>query len=231
MLTPTVLVAPAELDAAEIELGGDRHHHLFRVRRLSAGDPLRLVDGAGRARSGTVARVTRRHAAVTVGDPVPSNEPVHHVELLVGALRRERASWLVEKATELGAGAVRFIASERSPRRFGAGTFERLRRVARGAVEQCGRARVPELSGVHPWTDIQGLVAAAEAPWLLDPAATTGLEPAATASALFVGPEGGWSAAERDALRELGCRPARLGDRVLRVETAAVAALARLLAG
>lgn len=230
-MTPTVIVTPAQLDAAEIELGGDRHHHLFRVRRVSAGDPLRLVDGAGRARSGTVVKVTRRRAVVTVGDPVPSNEPLHHVEVLVGALRRERASWLVEKATELGAGAVRFIASERSPRRFGTGTFERLRRVARGAVEQCGRARVPELSGVHPWADVPGLVAAVEALWLLDPSATTSLESAATASAVFIGPEGGWSAAERDALRELGCQPARLGDRVLRVETAAVAALARLLAG
>lgn len=231
MLTPTVIVTPAELDAAEIELGGDSHHHLFRVRRVGTGDSLRLVDGAGRARSGTVATVTRRRAVVAVGDPVAANEPRLHVELVVGALRRERASWLVEKATELGAGAIRFVTSERSPRRFGAGTFERLRRVARGAVEQCGRARVPELSGVHPWTDVPGLVAAADEPWLLDPGATAGLDPAATASALVVGPEGGWSAAERDALRDLGCRPARLGDRVLRVETAAVAALARLLAG
>lgn len=230
-MTPTVVVAPAELDRAEVRLEGDAYHHLFRVRRLSAGDELRLVDGAGRARRAMVTTVTRRHALVAPGDAAAANEPPHVVEILVGALRRERASWLVEKATELGAGAIRFVASERSPRRFGAGTFERLRRVACGAVEQCGRARVPEITGVHPWDEVPALVAAAGEPWLLDPRASASLEPASAPSVLLVGPEGGWSGGELDALAAIGCRPVGLGERTLRVETAAIAGLVRLVAG
>ena len=228
-MIPTVIVTPTDLDDAEVRLVGDSYHHLFRVRRLSAGDEVRLVDGAGRARRATVGTVTREHALLLPGDPAPANEPPYPVEVLVGALRRERASWLVEKATELGAGAVRFVASERSPRQFGAGTFDRLRRVARAAVEQCGRARVPELSGVHPWDEVPELLAAAGEPWLLDPGASTPLAAARGPSVLLVGPEGGWSDAECDALAAVGCRRASLGRRTLRVETAALAGLARLL--
>lgn len=231
MLIPTVVVAPLEFEGGDLRLEGDSYHHLFRVRRLSAGDELRLVDGAGRARWGRVSEVTRQHAVVELGAPAPDNEARHRVELLVGALRRERASWLVEKATELGVAAVRFVASERSPRTFGGATFERLQRVARGAVEQCGRSRLPEVSGIHPWDDLEALVAAAGDAWLLDPAAPPGLGRAGGASALLVGPEGGWSVDERAQLVDLGCRPAGLGQRVLRVETAAIAGLVRLLVG
>ena len=231
MLSPTVVVPPAEFEAGDLRLEGDPYHHLFRVRRLSAGDELRLVDGEGRARWGQVREVTRRHAVVELGERAPANEPRHRVELLVGVLRRERASWLVEKATELGVVAVRFVASERSPRRFGGATFDRLERVARGAVEQCGRSRLPKVTGVHPWADLETLVEAAGDVWLADPAAPPGLGRAAKASALLVGPEGGWSADERDQLVDVGCRPVGLGQRVLRVETAAIAGLARLLVG
>lgn len=231
MTVPTLVVTPAELDGGEIRLDGDGYHHLFRVRRISAGAELRLVDGAGRARAGIVTTVTRRDALIRTGEPVAANEPPHRIELVVGALKRERASWLVEKATELGAGAVRFVASERAPRRFGAGTFERLERVARSAVEQCGRARLPDLSGVHAWSEVPDLLDAVGAAWLLDPAGPPGLELAAGPGALVVGPEGGWTHGEREALAALGCRPVGLGARVLRVETAAIAGLALLVGG
>ena len=65
---------------------------------------------------------------------------------------------MVEKATELGAAAIRFVGGERAPRRYGEGTLERLRRVAAAALEQSGRARLPEISGVHESSELDSLL-------------------------------------------------------------------------
>jgi 16S rRNA (uracil1498-N3)-methyltransferase len=229
----TVLVSPDELAAGEARIEGDAYRHLFRARRVATGDRVRAADGRGRARWGEVARVDRRSAALTFGEPAPSNEPAWRLELIVAAPRRERASWLVEKATELGAAAVRFVASERSPRSLGGGSRERLLRVAAAAVEQCGRSRVPEVTGVHPWAEVPALLAELPDRWFLHtrPAAADAApwRREGAAGAVLVGPEGGWTDAEAEALRALGARPVWLGDRVLRVETAAVVAAAAVL--
>lgn len=237
---PTLLARPGDLvrgDLAcgEIEIGGEAYRHLFRARRLAAGDPLRVVDGAGRAVRGEVAAVDRKTATIRLHDELPSREPAVDVELLVGALRPERASWLVEKATELGVRAVRFVSTTRTPRVL---RPERLERVARAAVEQCGRARLPAL-GVHGWDEIESLIAGRE------PADSYVLDPDAPAdpsierpvdrprpdrrTILCVGPEGGFDASELETLRGLGCRPLGLGPRILRVETAAIAAATLVL--
>jgi 16S rRNA (uracil1498-N3)-methyltransferase len=230
---------------------GDAYRHLFRARRLRAGDRLRVVDGQGRARWGEILRVGRSAALVELAETASPNEPRLHVELLVATLRPERASWLVEKATELGAGAIRFLNTERGPRSFGAGTATRLRRVAAAAVEQCHRARCPEVSGPHAFAEVPALAAGAASRWLLDPGApggaaggftvtaagaTSSAGGAAAAAAenpveaLLVGPEGGWSPAEIEALEAGGWQRVSLGPRVLRIETAALAATALLIA-
>lgn len=228
-LSVTLLVAPEQLAAAEAVVEGDAYRHLFRARRLAAGDRLRLVDGRGAARAAEVRAVDRRRAVLAVGEPVPGNDPARRVELLVASPRPERAAWLVEKASELGVAAVRFLASDRAVREVGHAALARLGRVAAAALEQAGGARLPELSGPHSLAELPGLVAGLSA-WCLDPAAETPLpgEGALPAAAL-VGPEGGWSAADRAAISGAGVRPAHLGGRVLRVETAAVVAASRLL--
>lgn len=223
----TLLLPPDRWSAEEITLDGEAYHHLFRVRRAERGERLRLVDGRGRARWGEVAAIEKKTARVTLGDPAPSNEPARRVTLLVTTLRPERASWLVEKATELGVFSIRFLQSERAPRTFGEGTVERLRRVAAAAVEQCHRARCPEISGTHDWGELAGLAAACPERRVLDPAGTPGsLEPGADL-ALLIGPEGGWSERERNSLA--AWRPLSLGERVLRTETAAVVGVALAL--
>jgi 16S rRNA (uracil1498-N3)-methyltransferase len=231
-----VVLTPEELagETATIEKSeGDAYRHLFRARRLAVGDRVRAVDGAGRARWAEIESVDRRAGVLRLGDEAPANEPIFRLELLVATPKKERASWLVEKATELGVSAVRFVASERSPRDWGGGTRDRLVRMAVSAVEQCGRARVPEVTGVHAWEEVPGLLEGLEDRWLLHPAeegAPEGAEdggfppPAGTSGAVLVGPEGGWTDAEADELRSLGCRPVHLGERVLRVETAAIVA-------
>jgi 16S rRNA (uracil1498-N3)-methyltransferase len=147
----TLLIDPGRFSGAgELPVEGDAYRHLFRARRLAVGDRLRLVDGAGRARWGEVLRVGRAAAAVALREPAPANEPHRHVELFVPTLRPERAAWLVEKATELGATAVHFLNTERAPRDFGDGTLARLRRVAAAAVEQCHRSLCPAITGPQP---------------------------------------------------------------------------------
>jgi 16S rRNA (uracil1498-N3)-methyltransferase len=234
----TILVAPDELAAGAARVEGDAYRHLFRARRLAVGDRVRAADGRGRARWGEVARVDRRSAALALGEPAPSNEPAWRLELIVAAPRRERASWLVEKATELGAAAVRLAAAERATRDYGPGSLDRLRRIAAAALEQCHRAALPEVTGIHPWDELPALLEPAAERWLLDP--SRGARPAAealappaagAAGALLVGPEGGWTDPERAELTALGCLAVTLGERVLRVETAALAALALLFVG
>jgi len=108
-VSATLLVTPAELDSAELEISGEAYHHLFHAARAAVGDAVRMVDGRGRARCGEIVRVERRCAAVRLGAAAPSLEPVLWLELLVAAPRPSRASWLVEKGTELGVRAFRFL--------------------------------------------------------------------------------------------------------------------------
>jgi 16S rRNA (uracil1498-N3)-methyltransferase len=238
----TVLLAADALAAAEARIEGDAYRHLFRARRLAVGDRLRAVDGRGGARWASVTVVGRGGATLTLGEAAPTHEPPLALTLLVAAFRRERASWLVEKATELGVAAIRFLASERTPREFGAGTLARLDRVAAAALEQCHGARLPALSGVHPWAELPDLLAAAAPPdrrWVLDtglaaPAPAAAFAPlAGTAeggrAALLVGPEGGWTDGERGELAGHGAVAVTLGPRTLRVETAALAGTALAL--
>ena len=227
----TLLVDAERLRADRVEVRDAEHRHLFRALRLGPGDRLRVVDGEGVARWGEVATVARHSATVNLLGPAPANEPALRLDLLVASPRPQRASWLVEKATEIGVARIGFLASSRSPRRYGPSTLERLVRVARAALEQSQRSRLPEITGPHEWKDLDSLVTAEER-WLLDPAADQApLErrPDGRTAVLVIGPEGGFTASETAELQQLGCRSHSLGPRVLRVETAAVVGAAMLL--
>jgi len=221
-----ITLVTEELDSGEATVEGETYRHLFRARRVPVGAAVRVVDGRGHARWGEVARVDRSSARIVLGDPAPTHEPAFRLDLLVPTFRPERASWLVEKATEFGVSAIRFLNTARAPRTFGEGTIERMRRVAVSAVEQCHRSLVPEISGPHPWEEIRRFSAG----WFLDP---QGLPdawgPLGESGALLVGPEGGWSPEERAEVLAAGWRPVGLGPRILRIESAALAGAAMLL--
>ena len=228
----TLLVSAEEFAQEKLQVGGERYRHLFRARRATVGDRVRLVDGGGHARWSSVLSVDRSAATLAAGDPAATNEPPLYLELFSALPKPDRAAWLVEKVTEVGVSAVRFMRSERAPRELTSAALARLSRVAAAAVEQSHRARLPELSGPHAWTDLPSLLAGSEVRYVLDPAAPTGQPPPGSISraALVVGPEGGWPPAERESLTRLGCLPLRLGARVLRIETAAVVGAGWLLA-
>ena len=98
----TLLVPPETLALDSLTLTGEKFRHLFRASRLAEGDELRAVDGLGAARWARVASVSRREAELQLGEPAPANEPSRRVELFVAPPKIGRASWMVEKLTEIG---------------------------------------------------------------------------------------------------------------------------------
>jgi 16S rRNA (uracil1498-N3)-methyltransferase len=227
--------APLARDA-QLELPASAARHV-QVRRLQPADRLVLFDGRGGEWAATVLHMGRSEVTVRVGDVDPVERELGvRVTLALGVPANERMDFLVEKATELGVAAIQPLLCERSVLRLAGERASRKRdhwqSVAAAAAEQCGRTRVPEVAPVQSlqrWlaaldTDAQRL--------LLSPRA--GAEPLPSVAdrtrALLTlsGPEGGLSAQEEAAAAARGFVAARLGDRVLRAETAPLVALAWL---
>ena len=156
------------------------------------------------------------------------------IALVQGIARGEKMDWILQKATELGVASVHPVHSERSEVKLeGDRAGKRVahwRSVLASACEQSGRARVPDLSTPLPLRD-----AIADLPdvprYLLDPAAEQAIATLPSlpdGCVLAVGPEGGWSPRDREVLRSAGFTGLRLGPRILRTETAGIAAIAAL---
>lgn len=198
------------------------------ARRLRVGDRMVLVDGSGRE---AIARVTRRSAGELETDiesvSTPPDDALPPIALAVSAIRAERLSWVVEKATELGVARVTMVASQRTQRfRARESLAPRLERVAREAAKQSQRARWPEIAGPVELTQLLRTAAPGHR-LILDSRGEP--FPAALSRApttLLVGPEGGWSEEDLDAALTAGWVAASLAAGLLRAETAAVAALA-----
>jgi 16S rRNA (uracil1498-N3)-methyltransferase len=228
LTTGTALTLPA---------GAARH---VQVLRLQPGDAITLFNGQppGGEFDATVTHMGRSDVQVEVGPHRSTErEPIRQVHLAVGMPANDRMDWLVEKATELGVASIQPLMSERSVLRL---TGERADKkvahwqsVAVAACEQCGGNRVPT---VHSMQSLANWLKARPASdsvnrLLLSLAPTStplALQLALTAGALcfLSGPEGGLSPAEEAAALEAGFAPVSLGPRVLRSETAALAALA-----
>ena len=214
---------------AEVRLDGAQSHRLRSVLRLRPGDGLAVFDGGGGEWEATVVAVAGDGVTLRIGAALdPLAEPPVAVTLLCAFPRGQRGDWIVEKATELGAAAITPLASDRSVMQPGEGRVERWRRIAIEAAEQCGRASLPAF-GEEPPSGALSLIA--------DPAAAqtvaealASVSPAPDAVAIYIGPEGGWTAEERERLIAAGALPVNLGPRRLRVETAAVVTLAQTLA-
>lgn len=217
-----------------------------QVLRLQPGSALTLFDGRGQDWPAEVLAMGRSDVRVRVGAPVDvQRELPHRVTLAVGMPANERMDGLVEKATELGAAALQPLVCERSVLRLHGDRAERKRAhwqaVAASAAEQCGRAVVPpvhEIQSLAPWLAAQAGAGGGTGIVLSLHAGTRPLAellrsfahrplPAIT---LLSGPEGGLSEAEESAARSAGFTAVGLGPRVLRADTAPLAALAMLAA-
>jgi len=245
---PTTLTTGALLD---LPPGAARH---VQVLRLQPGDGITLFNGEASGEfNATVTQMGRSSVQVQVGDFVPTQrEPALRVHLAVGMPANERMDWLVEKATELGVASIQPLMTERSVLRLSGERADKKvahwQSVAVAACEQCGGNRVPLIHPVMtltPWlknwgergvdapaglllslrSDARGVHDAIGQPTCAAPG-----QPAMSRQVTFLsGPEGGLSLAEEEFALAAGFQPVTLGPRVLRAETAALAALAALL--
>jgi 16S rRNA (uracil1498-N3)-methyltransferase len=211
-------------------------HHALRVLRLAVGDALTVFTGRGGEFAATLVRADKHRAIVRLDafDPV-ERETALAVTLVQGLAASDAMDHAVRRAVELGAAAIRPVVTSRSARLpagdRGDKRLAHWRQIVVAACEQCGRNRLPGVHDVVPLErflterarDATGLV--------LVPGGSTTLADVplpACGIDLVIGPEGGFARVEVDAARAAGLLPVRLGPRVLRTETAALAALAAI---
>jgi 16S rRNA (uracil1498-N3)-methyltransferase len=231
LFCPEPLTSGQEL---ALPAGAARH---VQVLRLQPGDAVTLFDGRGGEYRAVVQHMGRSEVRVEVGaHDLVEREPAVAVHLALGVPANERMDWLVEKATELGVASIQPLLAERSVVRLAGERADKKQAhwqgIAIAACEQCGRNRVPTVHAVQPlaaWVARQPRVG-----WVLSLRA--GVQPLqamrGTQEATFLsGPEGGLSTAEEDAAFAAGWQPVQLGPRILRAETAPLAALALLTLG
>ena len=228
------------LAAGELVVAGDDHHYLFRVRRLRGGDEVTLFDGHGHEACATITTIGATTATLSVGEVSAARPAPHRAELvmLVALIKGERMDWAVQKLVELGVAEIIPVAAARCVVKLDDARArkrrERLVAIGRAAARQCTRTTVPEIHLVHDLDD--ALARVAEIPLKLGfwtSARETSLrsrlpDPPPPRIAVLIGPEGGFTDAEIASAEEQGFLAVGLGPRILRAETAAIAAAAVL---
>jgi len=233
----TRIHAAAPLQAGSIcVVRGDTANHLARVLRLEVGDVLEVFDGEGGEYSGRIEAMRKGEVHVALGPRREGRtESPLRLTLAQGISRGERMDWVVQKAVELGVTRIVPVLTERSVVRLDAEQARSKQRhwhgIAVSACEQSGRNRLPHIELPQPLPAFFATLGAGPLRVLANPQAHAGLAqlPASAGDVLvLIGPEGGLADAESQAALEHGFHAVRLGPRVLRTETAAVALLALL---
>lgn len=241
---PRLFIAPERfIPAAPLVLKGAPHHYLTRVLRLRIGDAVVLLDGQGRVGAARVARVEAEQLELGWESMAMQTAAGPKVVLLCGLLKGDKQDFVIQKATELGVHELVAVACQRSVPQLEKERAEKRQlrwlRIAQGAAQQCRRPDVPQLRGPLPLAaalaegipadppTLSLLLYEGPAPPLHAAVSGRGDTPRPLAAVrLLIGPEGGFTDAEVAAATAAGFVPASLGPRILRAETAVVAALA-----
>jgi len=222
--TPRLFVQGPLFAGAQVAASEAQAHYLVHVMRRSAGDLLRLFDGASGEWLARIA-TSRRGASLAVEWQTRAQATEPDIWLAFAPLKRDATELVVQKASELGVSAILPVFTEHTNGRI---NLSRMQSIAIEAAEQCERLSVPQVRAPVSFADLLGswppsrLLAAA-----LERSSPAPIPP--VAGALLVGPEGGFSPRELDVMRRTPfiC-PVSLGPRVLRAETAAIVGLALL---
>jgi len=222
-----------------VELPPDTASHLAKVLRARGGDELILFNGDGREFNGAIDGVRGSRVSASVGDSrLVDRESPLAITLVQCVPRGDRMDFIVQKATELGVARIVPVLSQRSVVRLDAAQAEskaiHWRAVAVSACEQCGRNRLPAIDAAQPLLNYLGDSAVHASPRLVF-APDLGkpppeLAPTTSAAEIAIGPEGGFADDELEAFRVCGFSRVALGPRILRTETAAIAAVVWLQA-
>lgn len=225
-----------EVEGDRAALRGAHAAHLARVLRVRVGQEFDIATG-GQVRRGRTVSVRPDRVEFELGEAVTVVEP-NPVTLYLAIFKFDRMEWAVEKSTELGVAAIVPLIAARTDSHLAAAAanrVERWRRIALQAAEQCRRAAPPEIAAPLPLRRevllLEGSrVVLAEAECELSLKEALAEHAAGAPLALAVGPEGGWTDAEVELFAAAGWTAASLGKTVLRAETAAIAALAIVMA-
>ncbi|HEY3295859.1 MAG TPA: RsmE family RNA methyltransferase [bacterium] len=210
----------------------DEAHHLFRVRRIAAGDEVYVTDGEGMVYG---CLVLPDHSLKILHELPFFGEPVRPILLCAAVLKGDSNREIIDAATQLGASTIILFHGQRSEGRLREDKLVKLRRITVTAIKQCGRARLPQIVLKNSLEAALASIPAGCMKFLAHPfedMREIGTMPAATAadsSMVIVGPEGGFTDAEVDVALKAGCRPLILARRRLRAETAVAAGLTFLL--
>jgi 16S rRNA (uracil1498-N3)-methyltransferase len=237
MPTPRFYLDQPLAAGARFSLPPGPARHAARALRLGVGDPISLFNGEGGEFAARIERIHKDEVAVTVGGfaDVERESPLR-VMLAQGISGGERMDYTLQKAVELGVTAIQPIAAKRSVVKLAGERVERRvahwQAVVASACEQCGRNRVPVVAPPLSLADWLGRQPPARLLFLSPQAAKrlAELPPPDATDCLVAGPEGGFEADELAALDAARAVAVRLGPRVLRTETAALAALAAMQA-
>ena len=226
---PRLFVCAELREGVSIELDTGQANYLGNVMRLVEGAELLVFDGHSGEWLARIARAGKKRMTLTIERRTREPEAIPDVWLAFAPVKRNQTDWLVEKATELGVARLIPVITQRTiAERV---KLERLGSIAIEAAEQCGRTRLPAIE--QPVRLGQFLKQTGRTLYFADEG---GGEPAATAfqsgpATVLTGPEGGFTEEERAAIRALpNAVPVSLGPRILRAETAALAALAAYMA-
>jgi 16S rRNA (uracil1498-N3)-methyltransferase len=248
MTTPRLFIDTPLIPGTPVPLAKDESHYLMSVLRRAAGDPVRVFNGRDGEWEAKITEATRKGALLELVEQVRPQAPVPDLWLLFAPVKRTQTNLIIEKATELGVREIHPVSTRRTQNdRI---KLDRFHLIAKEAAEQTERLDLPVIQDItrldkalESWDPSRTLIYCDEAgdeadrPWggeagrgrpMLDALTAD----AATKAAILIGPEGGFAPEERAALRDLPfvC-PVTLGPRILRAETAVMAALTLWQAG
>jgi len=217
-------------------LDAEESRHAVQVLRMRGGENVVLLDGQGGVYSAQIEKADAAGVTARILEQLPSRESETDITLYQGMPKADKMEWIIQKCTELGVKTFCPVMFSRCVKEMGKNPekiLNRWSRIAREAAKQCGRGRVPEILppisakelyqrlkehelSLTAWEDAEGTRIA----HVLENARDV---------ALVIGPEGGLDEGEVEAMKQSGCRVVTLGSRILRTETAGMAAVSSIL--
>ncbi|MHB2167008.1 16S rRNA (uracil(1498)-N(3))-methyltransferase [Alsobacter sp. R-9] len=230
--TQRLFVEAPLANAGEVRLDRDQAHYVLNVLRLQAGAPLLVFNGTEGEWLAELRPSGKRDAVLQLAEQTRPQTPASDLHYLFAPLKQARLDYMVQKAVEMGVSRLQPVLTRHT--QVNRLNPDRLRANAIEAAEQCGVLNVPEIGAeqrleavLGAWDGQRTLVFCDEDAPVADPVAALRALPAGSPVAVLVGPEGGFAAEEQERLRRIpGVLRLSLGPRILRADTAAVAALA-----
>ncbi|MEB3284266.1 MAG: 16S rRNA (uracil(1498)-N(3))-methyltransferase [Candidatus Sericytochromatia bacterium] len=230
-------VSPEVIRGDTIALRGPLAHQLSRVLRLSVGESVLVLDNQGGSFVSEIKGIFADWVELHIQRRIDCAPSFLNVVLCQAFPKGDKFEWIIQKATELGVRRIQPLLAARCVTRWvperGGSKLQRWQSIATEAAEQCERSDIPSIS--EPVTLAEALRSSGRIRLVLAERSEgeplqrlLPREPSYDGFDLFVGPEGGWTPTEMDTFRKAGCTMASLGPRILRTETAALAALAVL---